>query len=83
MEDLPAYFLEKLVTVLSQAPKRWLLKSTEHVVLVHKTDRDPEIHLGELLEPADYKKKSSFGWPVKKLGTMQGGLGFDLSRTDK
>ena len=34
----------------------WPLKSIEHVVLVHKTNRDPEIHPGESLEPADYKK---------------------------
>ena len=34
----------------------WPLKSKEYVVLVHKTDRDPEILLGEPLEPADYKE---------------------------
>ena len=32
------------------------LKSKGHVVLVQKTDRGPEFHPGELLEPADYKK---------------------------
>ena len=29
------------------------LKSIEDVLLVHKTDRDPEIHPGEPLEPTD------------------------------
>ena len=35
----------------------WHLKSKEYVVLVHKTDRDPEIHPEEPLEPADDYKK--------------------------
>ena len=36
----------------------------EDVVLVHKTDRDPEIHPGEPLEPTDCKKSDvhSIGW---------------------
>ena len=42
----------------------WPLKSIEHVVLVHKTDHDPEIHPAEPLEPADCKKSDfhSVGW---------------------
>ena len=36
----------------------WLLKSKEYVVLVHKRDRDPDIHPEEPPEPADDYKKS-------------------------
>ena len=46
----------------------------EDVVLVHKTDRDPEIHPGEPLEPTDCKKKRcSFSWLVKPFGAVKGG----------
>ena len=51
----------------------WSLKSKEHVVLVHKTDRDAEIHPEEPLEPADYKKGDEA--PCTEV------LGFDSSRT--
>ena len=64
LEYLPAYFQEKLATVLWQAPKTWPLDSKEHVVLVQQTDGDPEIHPEEPLEPVNWKWGGfhSVGW---------------------
>ena len=61
----------------------WPLKSKEHVVLVHKTDRDAEIHPGEPLEPADYKKGDVHlvGWLSIEAPCSEV-LGFDSSRTN-
>ena len=49
------------------------LKSIGHVVLVQKTDRGPEIHPGEPLEPADYKKGDvhSAGWSGPQVPCRQ------------
>ena len=49
------------------------LKSKGHVVLVQKTDRGAEIHPGEPLEPADYKKDDvhSVGWSSPRVPCRQ------------